>query len=443
MPEVLLKHNGLSKYCRGWTICLWMMFISFVCFGCGGQILLPEAPTVYINAEDDPFGDVITAYQSNQVEVLYATDRSAQTSENGTVKYGTGRSRSLAVGLCQVSIGKDIAWDQLVKLSIKKKRSMSLPLTVTEINELIRVPDTTPVFMEKDGQLVPDPAIEHIRQQNLEAFSNLLSERLSLSSRKDIYIYIHGFNNSFEFAACRIAGLWHYLGRTGVPVLYSWPAGHGGSGLLRSYTHDRESGEFSVLHLKRFLQAVALCPDVENVHIIAHSRGTHVLTSALRELHLQYSAAGKDTRTELKLGNVILAAADIDHEVSTQSVDAELLPIVPKRMTVYMFTEDKALKLSNWLLVSKSRVGDLRESDLTEAERYLLHQFPDVNLITIQAKSTTASGHDYFISNPAVLSDLILLLRYNRNPGAEFGRPLIHQESGLWILPDGYPSASD
>ena len=36
-----------------------------------------------------------------------------------------------------------------------------------------------------------------------------------------------------------IAELWHFLGRQGVPILYTWPAGFGG---LRGYTRDRESG---------------------------------------------------------------------------------------------------------------------------------------------------------------------------------------------------------
>ena len=67
-----------------------------------------------------------------------------------------------------------------------------------------------------------------------------IRQRLGLTSRKAVYVYIHGFNNTFEDGVFVIAQLWHFLGRQGVPMLYTWPAGAGGG--LRGYTRDRESG---------------------------------------------------------------------------------------------------------------------------------------------------------------------------------------------------------
>ena len=43
------------------------------------------------------------------------------------------------------------------------------------------------------------------------------------------------------------------------------------------------------------------------------------------------------------------------------------------------------------------------------------------------------------IANPAVSSDLMLLMRYALPPGAEYGRPLEVSEAGLWVVHDGYP----
>ena len=76
--------------------------------------------------------------------------------------------------------------------------------------------------------------------------------------------------------------------------------------------YDRESGEFSVSHLREFIKNVAGCPDVERIHLVAHSRGTDVTISALRELNLHYRAQGKSTQAELKLENLVLAAPDVD-----------------------------------------------------------------------------------------------------------------------------------
>ena len=58
--------------------------------------------------------------------------------------------------------------------------------------------------------------------------------------------------------------------------------------------------------------------DAFNAPLIAHSRGTDVTTTALRELNIEYKAAGKETRKELKLGNLVLCAADLDIDVVSQ-----------------------------------------------------------------------------------------------------------------------------
>ena len=47
-------------------------------------------------------------------------------------------------------------------------------------------------------------------------------------------------------------------------------------------------------------------------------------------------------------------------------------------------------------------------------------------------------GHSYFITNPAVLSDLILILRDGKDPGAENGRPLDRPDGGFWTITESY-----
>ena len=63
-------------------------------------------------------------------------------------------------------------------------------------------------------------------------------------------------------------------------------------------------------------------------------------------------------------------------------------------------------------------------------------------IVDSRVSGTGFISHDYFHSNPAVSSDLILLLRYHRLPGAENGRPLGHEESGFWFINDSYPRAA-
>jgi hypothetical protein len=47
-------------------------------------------------------------------------------------------------------------------------------------------------------------------------------------------------------------------------------------------------------------------------------------------------------------------------------------------------------------------------------------------------------GHGYFHSSPAASSDLILVMRYGRRPGAENGRPLKNLQEGFWMLENDY-----
>src|SRR5262249_42569188 len=146
-------------------------------------------------------------------------------------------------------------------------------------------------------------------------FQESLQNRLAQSPLKDVYIFVHGFNNTFDDAVFRAAEVWHFMGRVGVPIAYTWPAGLGG---IRGYAYDRESGEFTVGHLREFIRSVATCPGVERVHLVAHSLGVHVTISALLELHLIYAAQGKSTKCELKLENLVLAAPDVDEELFMQ-----------------------------------------------------------------------------------------------------------------------------
>jgi len=267
-----------------------------------------------------------------------------------------------------------------------------------------------------------------------------LSTRLALTPVKDVYVFVHGYNNSFYDSVTTIAGLWHFLGRQGVPVAYSWPAGHGG--LLRGYTYDRESGEFTVYHLKTMLRIIAACPDVHRVHVIAHSRGTDVALSALRELRLEIGGSrrtgAQETRDALKLGTLVLAAPDLDLDVVIQRMVTARLGRLPERSAMYICSKDEALTLSNWLFGGALRLGKLRSDVFTPQELEELRKMKNVQIIDAQVSKAGSFGHDYFHSNPAVSSDLILLMRYELLPGAEHGRPLTGTASGFWKITDRY-----
>ena len=397
---------------------------------------LMATPNLYADGLREPFKSVPEPLQNNVAQVLYVTDRNPEYDENNVLYYGYKRSNSLAFGTADVQFGENIPWDTLVTESMSATRTEKLTPVITNVREISRVAASNERLEYVDGKSRVKESVLVEDDKKLKQFHAYITERLQYSEQKEVYLFIHGYNNDFNAAVRTIGELWHFMGRAGVPIAYTWPAGRGG---VRGYTVDRESGEFTIFHLKQCLRALAACPSVERVNIIAHSRGTDVAMTALRELHLENKGSGKVTRTELKLGTVILAAPDLDFEVVTQRFGAEGVNAVPERLVLYISPEDKAIGVSTWLFDSVRRLGKLRLSDLSEQQRLNSRSFGHLEVIDTNVEKIDFFGHSYFYQSPAVSSDLILVLRENRAPGAEFGRPLTNEGENFWRLDNGYP----
>jgi esterase/lipase superfamily enzyme len=416
------------------VIRLVLVAILVVSAGCQRQLI--GTPNLYIDAAENPFADVPPELQTNTVDLLYVTDRAREDDGVGSVRYGYKRSPSMAFGSLVVEMGHDVSWEQLVEASTTRKRSVSLPMRVQSVTEQLRSPDTPSLFVVEDGQLRESPQSIVAWKVWIDAFYDELRRRLVVTPRKEAYIFVHGFHNTITDAAYRMAELWHFLGREGVPILYSWPAGH--PGLIRGYTADHESGQFTQFHLKEFLRVLATYPELETIHVIAHSRGTDVALTAIRELILVAKARGDDLEATLKLGNIVLAAPDIDDDVADQRFAADRIFDGFERMTIYTTKDDRALGSAEWLFSSKKRIGKIRPDQLSEYWREI---GPLTRTTVVDARvKTDYMGHGYFLSDPATCSDLILVLRYGRLPGAENGRPLTKIAPTYYILDKNYPS---
>ena len=148
--------------------------------------------------------------------------------------------------------------------------------------------------------------------------------------------------------------------------------------------------------------------------------------------------------------NIILFAPDIDIDVaSTKLFDVFSDPDAPYgvkknpnatvlfkqgsfHITMYSNPADQALGLSSSIFGSTLRLGQL---DLSEWQAKALRPDPGhlVDLIEVD-QNTGAFGHGYFLSNPAVGSDLVALIRDGLKPG-DPGRPLIQISKAFWRIP--------
>jgi len=428
-----------------WRVGLIICF-TLLLAACSSQRVMMPTPNVYADSGTDPYAGLHEDLKSTEVPLFYITDRVPEKDENGKLEYGYERSASLAFGRTIVDLGEDISWEQLLEASRTQKRLEKVTLTRGELNEIARGPNTPTPFTEVDGKIVEDPEYRAKRLAAAEIFRQVIVQQLAKTPRKEVFIFVHGYHNSFNDAAFAMAELWHFLGRIGVPIVYTWPAGYPG---IFSYTYDRESSEFTVFHFRQILELIASFPEVERVNIIAHSRGTDVAVSGLRELTIEARAAGIDPKEKLKLHNFVLAAPDLDVQVAMQRVIGDRLPWSADRFTIYTSPADKAIGWSNKLFASpKGRIGNLELESMTDIGKAAMERgnanISIINFISATDKSDSkvdTFGHSYFRDAPTVSSDLIIMLRDDVEAGSP-ERPLDHLGSKFWRVPPGYPESN-
>jgi esterase/lipase superfamily enzyme len=370
-----------------------------------------------------------------RMDIVYVTDRSLRGQSAIGPDYGFGRAVRMAFGIATVRMNPEPTWEQLVAESGTERGRRDRTLDVTEVLEVGRISLVGQAIQitGPDVSLTRESIEEIVR--SAESLRGLIRERLAGRSDRDVYVYVHGFNNSFNDAAIRAAILWHSISRKGVFVSYTWPAGYGG---MLGYLYDRESGEFTSLHLRELLKIIAKMPDVDRVHLIAHSRGTDVVTTALRELNIEFRARGLVTREQLKLSTLILAAPDLDFDVFGQRFFMENLAGAARQTVVYFSREDSAVAFSNWLFGGRIRLGTgLKADEFSPHMVEILTAMETLQFIECQVYGVTSS-HAYVFGNPAALSDVIAVLRDGKMAGAEHGRPLIRQPHGVWLLTNDY-----
>ena len=415
-----------------------LMLAVLALSGCAKSRSLMPAPNVY-QGEDAPelFVNLPDELKGNRVDLLYVTDRVPETDEDGTLFYGHGRSHSMAFGSTIVSIEPELSWEALQRTSLEEKRSTKLTLEVVSVEEKTRFPETPWDVTLVDGKIQIDPEVKTNALAAKKSLHDELSRRLAQAPKPEVVVFIHGFNNDFEYAAQTLAELWHFLGREHVPVLYTWPAGIGG---LTGYNYDRESGEFTIFHLKNFLRHLADMPEIEKVHLVAHSRGADVLVSAIRELFLVSAAAGKDEREAYRIENLILAAPDLDADVVSQRIVAEDFAGDIGETTIYTSQGDKAIGFARRLFKSLTRLGQIEVEDMSPEKLQMLELHTGISFVELQEKATK-TGHAYFHASPEASSDLIMTIRYGMRAGVENGRPLKPLGANFWQIEPGYPYA--
>lgn len=393
---------------------------------------LPSTPNIYSADAPYPGHNIAASEQGVVADIFYVTDRNAILESGDLQGYDDQRSESMAFGIATVGFGSNVSWDELVKISQVKSNRTSVDVQINSVNEVERFPATPLIFSATPDGIIIDANEATQYRQSTATMQNIVAARLEAANQSDVILYIHGFNNSFEDAVLDLNDVWHFSGRQAVPIAYSWPSG---SGNLLGYFTDRESGEFTVYHLKETIRLLSSMPQVENIHIIAHSRGTDIATTALRELVIETRAYGHDPVTALKVENLILAAPDLDYGVVTQRLIAEKFGPAFGQITIYMNESDSALGISQ-MLMKGLRFGRLTANEQSDREAQIFENIRNVSFINVEGVKGFV-GHGYFSEHPGALSDIVTLISTSSPPGTSL-RPLTKVENNFWSLDRSY-----
>jgi esterase/lipase superfamily enzyme len=239
----------------------------------------------------------------------------------------------------------------------------------------------------------PDPqkhfAAASFRALDESGFYTELASHVSgrIGPNRDVLLYIHGFNTSYDEARFRLAQIAADGRFGGVVMLYTWPA----HGSLLDYGAAKESATIARDALSRLLRRLSEVADIGRVHILAHSMGAWLAMEALRE-----NAISGSPDLNGKLGDVMLAAPDIDLAVFGQ----QLARIDPSHVFVLVTADDRALSLSRTLAGDRPRLGALNPND--PKDRAALAEL-GVRAYDLTALSSGLTKHGTYADAPDVV----------------------------------------
>ncbi len=259
------------------------------------------------------------------------------------------------------------------------------------------------------------------RELDAEEFRAELASHISgrIGVNRDILVFVHGFNTSFEEARWRAGQIAADSRFGGVPILFTWPS----RGELLGYASDKDSATASRDALGELLETLAKTPGLGRNHILAHSMGCWLSREALRQIAI---AGDRDLLGHL--GEVMLAAPDIDLDVFA----SQMARIQPAKVTVFATANDRALSLSSWIAQARQRVGAIDPSkpkDRAAMERL------GAKVYDLSAFSDGLIGHGIYADTPEVI----------RAIGAQLATPRAQDADTVSVIDasggDGQPSA--
>jgi esterase/lipase superfamily enzyme len=191
----------------GFSACLLGAILLSACSS--GEPLAPT-PAAFAEPLNRPSEGVHSIAASGDLDLLYVTDR-APTSDPRTkaLSYGSERSRTMSFGSIDIRVEPD---------STGATEGMKLD----GITEIGRFPEVLYPAVTTSSGYRRSPAVVAAHEEAVASLQDEIHQRLAKSARKEVVIFIHGYNSTFADAAFATGNICRLLGPDFVCVVLTW-----------------------------------------------------------------------------------------------------------------------------------------------------------------------------------------------------------------------------
>ena len=272
------------------------------------------------------------------------------------------------------------------------------------------------IFLIRIEPETPEEHVVLLKRESLEEqpFFAALDARLEASPQKECFVFLHGYNNSFDDSAKRTAQLWYDLKFPGAPIFFSWPS----QGNRAGYTFDENNAEWAQADFERFLQELHARTKVKRIHIIAHSMGNRILARTLERFAARGALAGE----KCKIQEIVLAAPDIDAG-TLRRIAPDFTQQKP-RVTLYASKNDAALQAS-WSFHDYPRAGDTTRGIVCVA---------GMDSIDASLLDTSLDTHGYIAAEPSVVRDLVAIMQGKKTLERTWLQEATQETDKYWVF---------
>lgn len=307
------------------------------------------------------------------LRIYYGTDRARSGSEYPS-KFYSGERGTLELGTALVSIPATHKPGQLEKPNIW----------------------TFDVRLDPERHIV----LSEIQPKPADEVFSLMRSHVENTGTREAFVFVHGFNVTFNDAARRTAQMAYDMNFDGLPILYSWPS----RGSVMSYISDTAVVNLSGRRLTLFLEDIVAKSGANRIHLIAHSMGNRAMTDALELYALRNE--GKPAAFD----QVLFTAPDLDAGLFAEM--ARTIQPTAKRLTLYASNKDWALEVSKRLHGDAPRAGQGGDSILLS---------PTFDTVDMTMIGEDMLAHSYFANNASALTDIFSLFWRDASPSQRCG----------------------